>query len=314
MKTRAIIDIGTNSIKFCVANCNNDGTITPIIDQFHTTRIGQNFYQTGRISSEAIQRNIKKINELKEQADQYGASEIIAIGTMIFRNAENTGDFQKQVKSSCGIDIHVLSGDDEARLSYQAALSSFRQMRGHIAVFDTGGGSTEITFGNDQNIYHKVSLNIGAVTGTEKFFPDDPIVPSQTDQFNQFVDKHLESLSLKSPIDSLIGSSGIVTTMAAIQFRMATYDPNIVHGTVLTQADIREQINQYSQQTIAQKKEITGMQKGRADIILAGACIVDRIMSRLQCNQLVVCDRGMRYALIENNALFTTEKSVIDHF
>jgi len=302
----AVIDIGTNSIKYCVAQKNN-GIITPIIDSVYVTRIGENFFQTGMISVSAMERNLKMIHDLCNQSRQTGVSKIIAIGTMIFRQAANADIFIQKVQYQCGIRIHVLSGEDEARLSYLAAISSIDDISGDICVLDTGGGSTELTFGKDQIISKKLSFNIGAVILTETCCKHDPVTHHDIDLiYNQIHNTINLNDTIKS-VHYLIGSCGAITTMAAVKFQMHDYDPNLIHGVRLTRNDILEQIKRFASKTICQRTQIQGIQKGREDIVLAGACIVEYIMSQLHCDQIIVCDRGIRYGVI--NDIFCNNKN-----
>jgi exopolyphosphatase/guanosine-5'-triphosphate,3'-diphosphate pyrophosphatase len=297
IKTIAVIDIGTNSIKFCIAKKNN-GFITPIIDSVYVTRMGENFLQTGKISQSAMERNLKIIHDLCYQSWQSGVSEIKAIGTMILRHAANADIFIQKVQSQCGIRIHVLSGEDEARLSYLAALSSLDDISGDICVLDTGGGSTELTFGKDQSILKNLSFNIGAVILTETYCMHDPVTHRDIDLMYDHIQKTINLNDTLKSVNDLIGSCGAITTMAAVKYQMHDYDSNVIHGVRLTRKDIQKQIKLFASKTICQRKQIPGIQKGREDIVLAGACIVEYIMSQLLCDQIIVCDRGIRYGII----------------
>jgi exopolyphosphatase/guanosine-5'-triphosphate,3'-diphosphate pyrophosphatase len=293
----AIIDIGTNSIKFCIAK-NTDGKITSMVDSVFTTRIGENVQQTGMISPSAMERNLKRIHELCNRSRQAGVSRIIAIGTMIFRHATNSHIFIQKVQSLCGIHIHVLSGDDEARLSYLAALSSINNISGSIAVLDTGGGSTELTFGKDQDLIKTMSFDIGAVILTEAYCTNDPVTQQEIEQIYNQVQQTINLHELSKSVNYFIGSCGAITTMAAVKLKMSQYDPHLIHGSMLTRKDVQNQLNLFSSKTVRQREDIPGVQKGRADIALAGACIVESVMSQLRVDQIIVCDRGLRYGVI----------------
>jgi len=293
----AVIDIGTNSIKFCIADYSNE-MISIRADAAYATRLGENVPKSGTISPAAMSRNLNKIRELCDHANQVGVSRTIATGTMVFRHATNARTFIQNVESQCGINIRVLSGDDEARLSYLAAVSSINDISGNIIVLDTGGGSTELTFGIDQNSIKSMSFDIGAVTLTETFCKHDPVLHHEIEhmfnQINKKMNLHEKTVSDKN----LIGSCGAITTMAAVKHQIADYDPDLIHASILTRQDVLDQINLFASNTVSQRKKIPGIQKGREDIVLAGACIVKCIMSQLQCTQLVVCERGLRYGII----------------
>ncbi|KPA09501.1 exopolyphosphatase [Candidatus Magnetomorum sp. HK-1] len=298
IKKIAIIDIGTNSIKFCVAQTLENGEITFIKDTVHITRLGEQFKKSGLISANAFEKNLIKIIELKHESQKLGVDKIIAVGTMALRYAKNSNDFIQCVKEKCNIEIQILSGYDEARLSYLAAISSLNFVNGCNIVFDSGGGSTEFTFGKGDRIKKKVSLNLGALLITEQFFKNDPVKPEQLDQVKKFIIDHLRKIDMSSPYNNLIGIGGAVTTMAAVKHKMVTYSPEIIQGTILRKQDIYNQIDMFSSKSILQRKKIPGLQNGREGIILAGACIVYGILELFRKDQLTVCDRGLRHALI----------------
>jgi len=296
-KTIAIIDIGTNSVKFCIAEHTN-GKINTLLDTYYPTRIGEGFQTTGMISSSAMTRNLETIKKLCRQARELNVSKIFAIGTKIFRTATNADCFIQKVKSSCGVNIQVLSGVDEARLSYLGAVSDIQAKDNNFAVLDTGGGSSELTFGNDHNIYKRFSFDIGAVTLTESYLTEDPVKTEQLEQVVEHIRQIIQMDCCGQSIDHLIGSSGVVTTMAAVKFQMTVYNAAIIHGAVLTLAQVHDQIKMYASKTIDQRMKIPGLQKGREDIILAGACIVEFVMLQLKCHQLIVSDRGLRHGFM----------------
>jgi exopolyphosphatase/guanosine-5'-triphosphate,3'-diphosphate pyrophosphatase len=295
-KSIAIIEIGTNSIKFCIASKTN-GIITTK-DSVHVTRMGENVHQTGQISSSAMERSLKKIEELYHQARKAGVFEIVAIGTMIFRHAANADIFIQKIKSQCGVTIHVLSGNDEARLSYLAAISSMNGISGYTVVLDTGGGSTELTFGKDQDIYRSMSFDIGAVFLTDNCCVHDPVTHHDIECMVNEINKTIKIQPINRAVNYLIGSCGAITTMAAVKHQIKQYHSNLIHGTRLTRRDVQKQIQLFASKTIHQREQISGIQKGRADIVLAGACIVECVMEKLQCDQILVCDRGLRYGVI----------------
>ncbi|MBF0452221.1 MAG: Ppx/GppA family phosphatase [Candidatus Magnetomorum sp.] len=297
-KKKAIIDIGTNSIKFCVAQIMDSENYSIIVDTVHITRIGEHLYQTGLISIDAMKRNVDKINELSLKAHQLGADDICAVGTMALRKAKNADIFIKRIKEKCNLDIRILSGDDEARITYQAAISSIKTSPVNTVVFDSGGGSTEFTFGWGQEIKKRISIDIGAVLITEKFFCDDPVKPEQLSLAQDHIVQQFRKYDLSGPVDQLIGLGGAVTTMAAVKHKMNTFDPGCIQGTLLSRQDVAEQMKAYSSQPLEKRKTIPGLQPGREDIILAGACIINGIMLQLRCNSLIVCNRGLRHGLI----------------
>ena len=293
----AIIDIGTNSIKYCIAQKNEEKKIIFIKDCVYITRLGEQLKKTGLISSIAFERNVKKIKELYNESLEAGVNKIIAVGTMALRNAKNSDDFVRCVKEKCSINIQILSGEEEARLSYLAAISSLNQTIDNNVVFDSGGGSTEFTFGKKQRILNKKSLNLGALLITEQYLKNDPVLPEQVNRVHDLINKHLQNLVIPYSDYKLIGIGGAVTTIASVKHKMKIYESEKIQGTILHKQDIYNQIQDYSSKSILQRKKIPGLQAGREVIILAGACIIYCILEVLKKDELIVCDRGLRHAL-----------------
>ena len=207
MKKLAVIDIGTNSIKFCIAQKAADGTLDVLKDANDIARLGEGLRETGLNipnfeilneealqiiewnaetileeigvnfveSPEALERNAQAVKQFAQQAKDMGADEVFAVGTMALRTAKNTNDFIARVKELTGLTVKVLPGDEEARLAYLAVLSALPLQAGELVIFDTGGGSTEFIFGKGKTLDRRFSVNLGAVPITEKYFADDPV-------------------------------------------------------------------------------------------------------------------------------------------
>jgi len=295
---KAIIEIGSNSIKFCVAQLIDNDHFLVIEDNVYITRIAENLSQTGLISTKAMKRNEQTIKMLCQKAHESGITDIAAVGTMALRKAKNADVFIQNIKEQCHVSIQILSGDDEARLSYKAAMNTIPNISGSCLVFDSGGGSTEFTFGSGNTITKNLSIDIGAVYITEKYFPDNPIDSDKLFLAKQYILDQFQKNNLHKPIDQLIGLGGAITTMAAVKQGLERYHSESINGSILNRKDIQDQIQNYASKTLDQRKTILGLQTGREDIILAGACIIDGIMDHLKCDQVTVCDRGLRYGLI----------------
>jgi len=297
MSRKAKIDVGSNSIKLLVADLAPDGTIQALHNDNDIARLGEGLRETGVIGQEAMARNSQAIARFAGIAREHGADEIVCVGTMALRNAKNTCEFVQLVKDTSGVTLTVIPGEEEARLSYLAVLSGLALQDGKLAIFDTGGGSTEFVFGEGSAVSKRFSVDLGAIYITEKFFGAGQA--SQEDVANALaeIDRMLAEKAVAGPVAQLVGMGGNVTSMGAVKHKMAQYDPDVIQGSTLTLADIEEQISAYSSRTIDQRREIVGLQPKRADVILAGACIVKVIMSRLGVDKLTISDRGLRHGL-----------------
>lgn len=298
MGRKAVIDIGTNSIKFCVAERAADGAVTTVLDQNNIARLGEGLRETGALSSEAMARNAQAIADFTALAHGHGTDEIIAVGTMALRTATNSQDFLNLVRRETGIDIRIIPGDEEARLSYLAVVSSLPLACRDVAIVDTGGGSTELVFGHGNEISRKFSINLGAVAITEQFFRMDPVPGAQVEAAMVEIQRILDANGVTEPVEQLVGMGGAITSMGSVKHQMAVYDPDTIQGSKLESFEIDRQISLYSSLALDARKQIIGLQPKRADVILAGACIVKAMITRLGVNYLTISDRGLRHGIM----------------
>jgi len=296
-KIKAVIDIGTNSIKYHLAK-KTGGAIKVLKDANNITRLGEGLKETGVISADALERNAAAVAEFAAEARKNGAAEVIAVGTMALRTAKNTGVFAERVKDLAKVELKVIPGDEEARLSYIAVMSGIEVGDRNLVTFDTGGGSTEFVYGKGEKMLKKFSVNLGAVRITEQFFKDDPVASGSVGAAEALIGKELANGGVDGKTDFLVGMGGTITSVASVKHRMAEYDPDVVHCATLTSDDIAAQITDYAQKTLEERRSIVGLQPKRADVILAGACIVRVIMDMLGVRELTVSDRGLRHGLM----------------
>lgn len=298
MKRVAIIDIGTNSIKFFVGEATPQGTVQAVIDRNDIARLGEGLRETGAISPEALERNAQSVAAFAQMAREYNADSVVGVGTMALRTAKNSADFIARVQELCGVAVRVIPGEEEARLSYLAVLSGLPLAEGgELVIFDTGGGSTEFIFGEGTALKNRFSVNLGAIRITETFLADDPVKPGAVDAAIAQIDAEFTQAGVAGKPIQVVGMGGTVTSMGAVKHKMVKYDPDVIQGSVLTRQDIAQQIDAYASRTIAQRRELPGLQPKRADVILAGACILKNILDRLGAPQLTISDRGLRHGL-----------------
>jgi len=295
MDRKAIIDIGSNSIKFFVGEPASDGTVATVTDANDIARLGEGLDKTGALSTEAMERNARAVERFAAQAKELGANEVVAVGTMALRRASNSGEFLALVRDACGLEVRILPGEEEARLAYLAVLSALPLTDGEIVIFDTGGGSTEFIFGHGAHMDKRFSVDLGAVRITENYFSGQP--PFYVEEAERQIDRELAAAGVEGRPAQLIGMGGTVTSMGAVKHQMTTYDPAVIQGSVLTAEDIAGQIERYRTSTLAERRSIPGLQPKRAEVILAGACILRVIARRLGAEQLTISDRGLRHGL-----------------
>ncbi len=295
MSKCAVIDMGTNSMKMRVMAI-LPGEAKVLADRTVITMLGEGMHETGVISSDAIDRNVAAVLEFVQEFRDIGVGEIVAVGTMALRTAKNAGEFIDRVKRESGIVVEVISGEEEARLSYLAVLSGLGIPEGNVCVFDTGGGSIEFIFGADDLIKRRFSLDVGSRRPTEEILRSDPVTTEEQAKFIGFLEKELGDL--KAGVDTLVGMGGTVTSMGAVMLEMKEYDPDRIQGLILPFGEVNRQVEMYRALTIEERKGTVGLMPKRADVILAGASIVLTVMKMIGVEQLTISDRGLRHGLM----------------
>jgi len=308
MKTYTILEIGTNSIKFFVAGIANDH-IKVFEDSNNISRLGEGLYKTGNISEDAIKRNIDALRGFLDISKKYNPGQVITVGTMGLRTAKNAQEFIEKVKNELGLEIKVLTGEDEARFSYLAAISAIAVDDKDILVFDTGGGSTEFIYGKGDKLKERFSLNIGAVQPTEKYLRSNPVTDQEWEKCNAVIRGFLKENLLDRKVDRIVGIGGTVTSMGAIKHHIQKYDAEKIQGSQLTLVEVQGQIAMFREKTIEQRKEIIGLQPKRADVILAGAAIVMNILLLNHKEHFFLSDRGLRHGIIFDQMISLNKQS-----
>jgi exopolyphosphatase/guanosine-5'-triphosphate,3'-diphosphate pyrophosphatase len=294
----AVIDVGTNSVKFHIAARRADGVWRTLVDRAEITRLGEGLAETGVLKPEPMERTIEAVAAMVDEARQSGADDIAAVGTAGLRLAPNSADFVAAVQARCGVQVEVIPGEEEARLAYLAAKSGLGLTQGALVVFDTGGGSSQFTFGHGEHVDEQFSVNVGAVRFTERYGLGGRVSEDILAAALDGIAADLAPLDGRPRPAELVAVGGAATNLAAVKHELATYEPDVVQGTVLELGEIDRQIDLYRTRTVEERRNIVGLQPKRADVILAGACIVRTVIARLGRESAVVSDRGLRHGLL----------------
>jgi exopolyphosphatase / guanosine-5'-triphosphate,3'-diphosphate pyrophosphatase len=294
----AVLDVGTNSVKFVLADRSSDAGSRVETDTAVVTRLGEGLEQAGELTPGAMARTVDAIAELVADARSRGPVEIAGVGTAGLRQAPNREVFLDAVLAGCGVEVEVISGTEEARLAYLAAVGSLPLVGERLLVFDSGGGSSQFTDGTPDRVEEQLSLDVGAVRLTERFGLAGAVSRGVVDAAVTAVMGDLDGLRGRPRPDMVIGIGGTCTNLASVRHGLVRYDPDVVHGTIIDLAEADRQIEDYRVRSAAERRQLPGLQPARAEVILGGACIVRAILGLTDRTALTVSDRGLRHGVL----------------
>lgn len=293
----ATIDIGTNAVLLLIGEKTTDGKIKSIYEEAQLTRLGQGLSSSADLHPEGMQRTLDTLKSYAATCAKHNASPIVAVGTSAFRRAGNGHAFLKRVKDETGIDIRIISGTEEAELSFDAARAEFGD---DIVVVDIGGGSTEFIWMTKEGL-HTQSLLLGAVMLQEEYGRNDPLDAQDAVEMEGAVLNALSeiphSIIAATATKKMIGIAGTVTTLAAMKLKLKQYDHEHVHGHVLTMSDIERIIGELLPISIEARKKLPGLEPKRADVIYPGAIILEEAMEHFGKDEVIACHHGIRWGL-----------------
>lgn len=288
----AAIDCGTNSIRLLVADATvgDDGRarLADLTRQMRIVRLGKGVDARGYLDPAAIERTVEATVEYQRMIEKLGATRTRFVATSATRDASNSAEFVRQIAAVIGVEPEVVVGTEEASLSFNGAVGGLGDsVRAPMLVVDIGGGSTELVLGST-SVKQAISIDMGAVRVTEKFFADvDPAggVPSvHQARAVAWIDEQLDGAEKSvdlARVRSLVGVAGTVTTLTAQALGLTTYQPELIHGARLSAAQIEEAVRFMVDQPISVKASLGFMPEGREDVIAAGALIWSRIVTRV---------------------------------
>jgi exopolyphosphatase/guanosine-5'-triphosphate,3'-diphosphate pyrophosphatase len=294
----AVIDAGTNSIKFHIAERTAGGGWRTLVDRAELTRLGEGLTEGGPIGRDPLERTVAAIAGMAEEARATDVLAIAAVGTAGLRMASNGPEVVAEIERRTGVEIEVIPGEEESRIAFLAVRAALPTPPGTTAVLDTGGGSTQLTFGHDDAVDDQWSVNVGAVRYTELFGLHDKVSEETLGEALAAISRDLSRLDGRPPMDDLVGMGGAITNLTAVSLALDPYDPDRVQGAVLERSEIDRQIELYRSTGTEDRRSIVGLQPKRAEVILAGASIVRTVMDKLGVNRLTVSDRGLRHGVL----------------
>ncbi len=298
MKRFATIDVGTNSVLLLVAERAAPRRFTAVVERAAITRLGRGVDATKRLSDDGVAETLAAIERFAKEAEALGAGGLVISATSAARDATNGAQFLEAVRAKAGVLPVILSGDEEARLSYESARADFGSGTDALVVLDIGGGSTEFIFGSGDVVSFRRSFDVGAVRLTERHVRGDPPTDTSLAELRGALERTFAELPPPPPRFRFVGVAGTVTTVCAIARRVEPYDAAKVHGAVLTRADVAAVFKQLAALPLEERRAVPGLQPKRADVIVAGAAILEAAMDATGATEVLVSDRGLRWGLL----------------
>jgi exopolyphosphatase / guanosine-5'-triphosphate,3'-diphosphate pyrophosphatase len=290
----AVIDVGTNSARLLVADV-AEGKVAPVERRSRVTRLGRGVDLSGRLSAEAIEEACGTIGEYVSTYQELGAESVAAIATSAVRDAENGGAFVAELRERFALSARVLDGEEEARLTYLGATSE-RAPTEPTLVVDIGGGSTELIVGTGTEISFHTSLQAGVVRHSERHIASDPPTVVELEALASDVRGLIEA-AVGNGVEARAGIAvaGTPTSLAAIEMGLQPYDPERVHGHVLSLTSIQRMLSQLASTSLAQRVEIPGLHPDRAPTIVAGIVILIETMRAFGLERIEASEHDILY-------------------
>ena len=304
---RAVIDVGTNSVKLLVADVERQ-EVRPVLEESDQTRLGRGFYETHCLQAEAIAGTAEAVARFARLAAQWEVTAPRVIGTSAARDAVNREELVTALERASGQKVEIISGEEEADLVFRGVTTDPNLAGQRLLILDVGGGSTEFIFGAGGRHTFSQSFDLGSVRLLEKLRPADP--PSLTDLagcrdwlldfFRSQITPRLGAAlgGADAPETRLVGTGGTVTILARIQRRLESFDRDQIEGVRLTRAQVLDQMVHLWSLSLDQRKTIIGLPGSRADIILMGVAIYEAVMEHFRFPEIYVSTRGLRYGAV----------------
>jgi exopolyphosphatase/guanosine-5'-triphosphate,3'-diphosphate pyrophosphatase len=309
---RAVIDVGTNSIKLLVADVSGR-EVRPVHEESRQTRLGKGFYATHQLQPEAIAHTAAVVWEFAEIARERNTDSLRVIATSAVRDAANPGDLTTAIQRASDLKVEIISGEREAELVFQGVCTDPELAKQHLLLLDVGGGSTEFTLGQGLNQHFAQSFPLGTVRLLEKFPHSDPPAREEFTACRDWIIHFLRTevrpkfepalqREIKRGSDTgsiqLVGTGGTTSILARMEKKLDRFDRERIESTVLSREQIGAHRKHLWSLPLAGRKEIPGLPKLRADVILTGVLIYEAVMEQFDFKQLRVSTRGLRFAAV----------------
>lgn len=292
----AVIDLGSNTARVVVIEAVRGHTYRLVDEIREVVRLREGLDASG-LSSKAMQRALSTLSLFKQFCSGTQVTVVLAVATSAVREASNGPQFVRQVRREIGLDLRVLTGEEEAYYGTLGALNEVLLADGYVV--DIGGGSAQISEVRRREFRRGEALTLGALALSERFVHSDPPRPGELAALQQEIGRQLDSLSWLKPRRgfTLVGLGGTIRNLARIEATRVRYPLETLHGFTLSAESVAESIDLLRRLPLASRRQIAGLNEDRADIILAGALVIEAIMRRLECSALTVSVNGLREGL-----------------
>lgn len=311
--TRAVIDIGTNSVKLLIAQVKG-AVVEPLFEGSEQTRLGKGFFKKKELQAEAIHDTAAVVTRFAEKARAWDVASIRVIATSAAREAKNAQELLRAIRRKSGLAVEVISGDEEARLAFQGVTTDLRYHMAPLLVLDIGGGSTEFILGAGSRCDFSRSFELGTVRLLEACRVSETPTSEESSAIERQIGRFLAeevAPTLAPRLDhlakpgtlQLVGTGGTCTVLARLSLSMRDFDREAIDHVALSRSQVADLRDKLWGSTLAQRKKMAGLPPNRADVILPGAAIVLGVMDHLHFDTLFISTRGLRYAaLLDSNS------------
>jgi exopolyphosphatase/guanosine-5'-triphosphate,3'-diphosphate pyrophosphatase len=292
----AVVDIGTNSTRLLIADVEPSGAVSDLVRLSRVTRLGERVDSGGDLSEAAVERTLAVLSDYRRLIDEHRCEANLAVLTSAVRDASNGGAFTERVRGDYQLDARVLSGEEEAQLTFLGAMSDREPSTEPTVVVDIGGGSTEFIVGHDHTAGFHVSLQAGVVRMSERHIHSDPPVPEELQQLARDTRAvFLEGLprAERAPVRRGIAVAGTATSAAAIDQELDPYDPDRVHGYTLLLATVELLLARLADMTDAERRHVAGLHPDRAPTIVAGTILLAEAMRAFELDRMEVSEHDI---------------------
>ena len=301
----AAIDCGTNSIRLLIADIDGSN-FREVVRDMEIVRLGQGVDQTGQFHPDAIARTLAAVDKFAAEIAKRGVEKIRFCATSATRDATKRHLFVDGVRQRLGIELEVISGDEEAALSFAGAIKDLAPSNGPFLVVDIGGGSTEFVFGTS-TVEAARSVNIGCVRMTERHFASDPVTTAQLELARTDIQAAIAQAAAIVPITkakTLVAVAGTATTVAAAALNLPEYDRDAIHLSRISAQQTHDAATMFATKTREQRLSLGYMHPGRVDVIAAGSLVLSEIMKATGAAEFVASESdildGMAFSLARN--------------